>query len=152
MLGPWIRDAREWGRNNTGDCVADGYDVISTCADFYEWNARVQVTTWNPTPKGASQIPGGPVDYAGKHWSGLISDYYAARARLLLGQALSDAKAGRKLDNAAVNRLRAELAYNWTTGTNAYPLDVQGDALEVSKAMLAKYRPYYASCSEALFV
>ena len=43
------------------------------CADFYEWNARSQLTTWNPTPPGAAKKPDGPDDYASKHWSGLIN-------------------------------------------------------------------------------
>jgi hypothetical protein len=53
----------------------------------------LQLTTWNPTPANASSIPGGPVDYASKHWSGLISDYYGARATLVLQQAQADATA-----------------------------------------------------------
>ena len=52
-----------------------------------------QLTTWNPTPANATNIPGGPVDYASKHWSGLISDYYSVRASLVLQQAQADALA-----------------------------------------------------------
>ena len=45
------------------------WPTITSCAKFYEWNARTQLTTWNPTPKDGG-IPGGPIDYASKHWSG----------------------------------------------------------------------------------
>ena len=76
-----------------------------------QWNARAQLTTWNPvrgvpaaprpcpcvvgiparlpppqTPKGATSVPGGPIDYASKHWSGLIADYYKARLDGYVGE------------------------------------------------------------------
>ncbi len=54
LLGPWLESAKAWGANST-DCG----DM--TCTAFYEWNARTQLTTWNPTPANASNIPGGPM-------------------------------------------------------------------------------------------
>lgn len=147
LLGPWIGAARSWGRNASGDCGGNAWG-IDECDDFYEWNARVQLTTWNPTSKDASRIPGGPVDYAGKHWSGLIRDYYAQRVQLNLQQALADHSAGKPFDTTAMNRIEAEHAYNWTMSTNKYPTTVQGDAIQVSKMMLEKYRARYAACSE----
>jgi len=146
LLGSWIQTARYWGANST-DC--DGNIAgITNCPDFYEWNARVQLTSWNPTPKGAAKIPGGPNDYASKHWNGLIKDYYGARAKMILKQALSDASQHRPLNQAAVDKLNAGHAYSWSTATNKYPETVVGDALKVSKAMLQKYTPSYAACSQ----
>lgn len=75
QIGPWIAMAKRFANmNDTAgieDCT-DGLDsekwpTITTCEKFYEWNARTQLTTWNPTPKGGA-IPGGPIDYASKHW------------------------------------------------------------------------------------
>jgi alpha-N-acetylglucosaminidase len=160
LLGPWLAAARAWGSSNAGDCLATDFaEIGSDCANFYEWNARVQLTTWKPTPKNATEVVSeadghtlnnketdGEVDYAGKHWSGLIRDYYAVRARLFLQQAVSDARKQHKFDLVQLNRQLARLAYNWTTSTKQYPLTPQGDAVEVSKAMLVKYRPYYQSC------
>jgi alpha-N-acetylglucosaminidase len=142
LLGPWIAAARSWASNNT-DCG------VRTCGDFYEWNARVQLTTWNPTPAGASKIPGGPIDYAGKHWAGLIADYYAVRAELVLQQALTDGVAGRPLDQSMINKILATLAYQWTTATNPYPT-LPTPALAVSQALFAKYAPYFAECASGL--
>ena len=85
------------------------YPQQMSCPDFYEWNARVQLTTWHPAPKGATRVL--PSDYASKHWSGLIKDYYAARVRLHQEQALADAARGRPLNNTAVAALEAEHAY-----------------------------------------
>ena len=106
----------------------------------------MQLTTWNPTTKDAKAPPGGPLDYASKHWSGLIKDYYAARARLVMKQAQTDAAAGKKLDTAAVDRIKAQHAYDWQRATAVYPSVVQGDALRVSQAMLLKYQPFYRTC------
>jgi alpha-N-acetylglucosaminidase len=94
LLGPWIEDARAWGANSH-DCAAkwrrggalhSGWET--NCERFYEWNARVQITSWHPVPKGADVLPEGPVDYAAKHWSGLIRDFYHTRAHEIQKQAL----------------------------------------------------------------
>lgn len=57
-LSTWIQSARSWVRNDTE-------------ADFYEYNARNQVTLWGP--KGEIN------DYASKQWGGLVSSYYIPR-------------------------------------------------------------------------
>ena len=160
LLGPWLVSARAKAAEGADDCPADGFPSVGTdCADFYEWNARVQLTTWKPTPANASEVVSeadghtlnsketdGEVDYAGKHWSGLLRDYYAPRARLVLEQALADAGAARPFNWKPLNRKLAELAYNWTTSHEKYPTTPQGDATEVSRAMLGKYGRHYAAC------
>jgi hypothetical protein len=61
------------GTAGVEDCTegvgAAAWPTITSCVKFYEWNSRTQLTTWNPTAKG-QPIPGGPVDYASKHWCG----------------------------------------------------------------------------------
>ena len=47
------------GHDEVEDCAVPGTPQVKTCRDFYEWNARAQLTTW----------AGG---YAVKHWNGLI--------------------------------------------------------------------------------
>ena len=44
--------------------------------DLYEWNARVQITTWG---NRYCADTGGLRDYAHKEWQGLLSDFYAPR-------------------------------------------------------------------------
>ncbi len=58
-LERWVADARTWGATPKEQ-------------DYYEWNARLQVTLW-----------GGPdlYDYASKLWSGLVRDFYLGRWR-----------------------------------------------------------------------
>jgi hypothetical protein len=95
LLGPFLESARRLGRPQN-DCFSNILED-SDCGHFYEWNARTQITTWNPTRKDSDVIPGGPIDYASKHWSGLIRDYYVPRATLLMKQAIKDRTAGRSL-------------------------------------------------------
>jgi alpha-N-acetylglucosaminidase len=139
LIGPWIESARGWGVGNN-DCGE------KSCPDFYEWNARVQLTSWNPTPKNATQIPDGPIDYASKHWSGLIKDYYAERAEGVMNIALKNGAEGKPLDNAAVQRFEANLSYSWTNNVSSYPVQPVGNAISVSKAIHAKYAKYFSRC------
>jgi len=146
LLGSWIEMAKGMA-DGSEDCVDTGYETISSCAAFYEWNARTQLTTWNPTPKGAAKIPGGPIDYAGKHWQGLIADYYAVRVKLVAEQALRDAANNAALNSTMVDAIEAKHAYDWTTATNPYPTPPVGDAATISKAMVAKYESFFSACA-----
>jgi len=119
---------------------------VKSCPDFYEWNARSQLTTWNPTPAGASSVPPGPVDYASKHWSGLISDYYAERAKRIMGQAVSDANAGRPLNEKACAQIEADLAHQWQNSNKPYPVVPVTSALSVSRKMILRYSSYFSRC------
>jgi len=150
QVGPWIEMARSFGSDTAGsadtDCIPDGNYPKMSCPDFYEWNARTQLTTWNPTPKDSKQIPGGPIDYASKHWAGLIKDYYGKRVQLHQTQALADAAKGQPLDKTAIAAIEALHAYTWTTATDKYATEPVGDALKVSIAMQQKYKAYFTSC------
>ena len=62
-LGRWIEMARNLG--NTPEEK-----------DLYEWNARVQITTWG---NRVCADQGGLRDYAHKEWQGLLKDFYYMR-------------------------------------------------------------------------
>ena len=159
LLGPWLAAARRWGMGaaahdcasvcggSTGGGPGPGGPNATDCAAFYEWNARVQLTTWHPTPPGARAVPKGPVDYAAKHWSGLVGDYYGGRVELVLDQALLDAAQGRPVDWAAVRAREAAHAHGWTTASGRYPLAPVGDAVGVSRALYDKYSGYFRACA-----
>lgn len=141
LLGPYIAAARSWGASSV-DCAINSTPI--DCPDFYEYNARTQLTTWIPTPEGATSKPDGPDDYASKHWSGLISDYYRARAIGFLDQALLDASAGQSLNHTATELMMATLAYKFqNTFGNPYPTSPVGDALDISIVMHTKYASFY---------
>ena len=147
LLGPWIEMAKKFADvYGTDDCTDTGYDAISDCAAFYEWNARVQLTTWNPTPKDATSVPKGPIDYASKHWSGLVKDYYAERVKRLAKAVIDTVSKGEKWTDDKADLVKAQLAYEWTTARNPYPVKPIGDAVTASKNIYQKYAPHFASC------
>ncbi len=74
-LDSWISSARAW---------ASG-DNQSAIADYYEYNARNQVTLWGPD----GQIN----DYAGKEWAGLIKTYYIPRWQFFINGYLAGSSA-----------------------------------------------------------
>jgi len=62
-LGHWTEAARNCG-------------VTPQEQDLYEWNARVQITTWG---NRYCADTGGLRDYAHKEWQGLLKDFYYVR-------------------------------------------------------------------------
>eukprot|EP01043_Picozoa_sp_COSAG02_P026577 COSAG02_NODE_1535_length_12053_cov_13.122794_6_plen_281_part_00 len=80
LLGQWVADARKLASS-------DGADPKD--ADFLEWNARSQVTSWFPvdgkaghgdeTCTEAATKLDGLWDYGNKAWSGLVDGYYNKR-------------------------------------------------------------------------
>lgn len=156
LLGSWLQMARALAAAANGsDCTGAGTNVpaeVVGCAHFYEYNARSQLTTWNPTPKAATKVPPGPLDYAGKHWNGLLADYYRERVERLTAQAKKDAAACRPLDGAAADLLQAQLAFEFQVATKPYPTKPAGDALAASVAMRTKYKGAFASCESAVWV
>lgn len=62
-LGHWIEEARSLGKT-------------AAEKDLYEWNARVQITTWG---NRICADNGGLHDYGHKEWQGLLKDFYYLR-------------------------------------------------------------------------
>ena len=147
LLGPWLDSARRLGGTAT-DCTGTVVGDLD-CADFMEWNARSQLTTWKPTPKAGPL--GSPNDYAKKHWSGLISGYYAPRVRVHMQHALAAvAKHGpaAEPDNDPLNAALVKLAYEFQTAFgNGYPTEPVGDPALVSAALIAKWGHFFAACA-----
>jgi hypothetical protein len=143
MIGPWLASARKLG----GDAVDCTGTVVGDlkCDDFMEWNARSQVSTWKPTPKNGPL--GSPGDYARKHWSGLVSDYYATRVDLYMKQALADAAASKPFDNGSMHSKLVRLAYEWQTAFgNTYPTEPESDPVTVSTGLIAKWGNFFHKC------
>jgi alpha-N-acetylglucosaminidase len=144
MLGPWLARARALGGDAT-DCTDTIIGDLS-CADFMEWNARSQLTTWKPTPRYGPL--GEPADYARKHWSGLISGYYAPRVRLYRERALADAAAAKPFDQREMDARLIELAYEWQTAFgNGYPTEPVGDAVNVSTTLISTWGHFFHACT-----
>ena len=167
MLQPWLESARRLAEEDqTGTIEYDCFSPIlsnqtspGSCASFYEFNARSQITTWNPTVYNANHIPRGPVDYAAKHWSGLVEHYYGKRAKILLQQALRDQQNSQPLNSTKVEKLFADHAYDWTTSVSEEGKTANTSApehrdwrfvvrktIQTSREMHQKYLHWFKDC------
>ncbi len=112
MVGGWIRSARNLGQNEQE-------------RNHYEWNARVQITTWGN--RSAAEC-GGLREYAHKEWNGVLADFYYPRWKAYF-EALAatlDGKPMKDIDFYAMDE-------KWTLQHNVYPYEAQGDAVEFSQ-------------------
>ena len=112
MVGRWLRSARNMGLNDQE-------------RNHYEWNARVQITTWGNRSAAES---GGLREYAHKEWNGVLADFYYPRWKAYF-EALAatlDGKPMKQLDFYAMDE-------KWTLQHNVYPYEAQGDAVDYAK-------------------
>ncbi|KAL2829302.1 putative alpha-N-acetylglucosaminidase [Aspergillus pseudoustus] len=99
MLSTWISKARSWAPS-------------SAIADFYEYNARNQITLWGPN--------GEISDYASKSWGGLVSSYYIPRWEMFIGYLNSTAYASYNNSAFTAELLTWELEWNNETSRSTY--------------------------------
>ena len=112
MVGRWLRSARNMGLNEQE-------------RNHYEWNARVQITTWGNRSAAES---GGLREYAHKEWNGVLADFYYPRWKAYF-EALAatlDGKPMKDIDFYAMDE-------KWTLQHNVYPYEAQGDAVEFAQ-------------------
>lgn len=110
-VGRWIEMARALGQTEAEK-------------DLYEWNARVQVTTWG---NRIAADEGGLRDYAHKEWNGLLRDFYYLRWKTWFDElaARLEGKPSAEIDFYALEE-------PWTLQHNAYPAQAEGDPIEVA--------------------
>lgn len=111
-VGRWIAQARSLG-------------TTPEEKDLYEWNARVQITTWGDR---VCANEGGLRDYAHKEWNGILKDFYYKRwaAYWQTLQDVLDGKPMVELDYYAMEE-------PWTLAHNPYPSQGEGDCIHVAK-------------------
>ena len=98
--------------------------------DLYEWNARVQVTTWG---NRVAADEGGLRDYAHKEWNGLLRDFYYNRWKVWIDRQKA------QLNGAPVKAIDFyAIEEPWTKQTNPYSSQAEGDVIEVAKEVYAK--------------
>ena len=114
-----------------GHRIAQARSLGTTPAesDQYEWNARVQITTWG---NRSAAERGGLRDYAHKEWNGIIKDVYYQRWKQYfdaLGKTF-DGQPMRQFDFYAMDE-------KWTLLHNEYPSEAQGDAVAYAREAFA---------------
>ena len=111
-VGRWIEQARNKGMTDDEKRL-------------YEWNARVQITTWG---NRTCADDGGLRDYAHKEWNGILKDFYYKRWSEFWKtlQDVLDGKPEVKLDYYAMEE-------PWTLADNHYSSVAEGDCIDVAK-------------------
>lgn len=134
-VGRWIEQARKIGTTQEEK-------------DLYEWNARVQITTWGDRYCANT---GKLRDYAHKEWNGLLNDFYRPRWEVFW-KVLEDELNGKLPvlptgnsstkpdDNPAVNIDYYAIEEPWTLSRNSYPSESDGDA--ISNAIEVYYEAF----------
>ena len=119
-VGRWIEQARNLG-------------TTPEEKDLYEWNARVQITTWG---NRVCANDGGLRDYAHKEWNGLLKDFYYKRwaAYWQTLQDVLDGKPMVELDYYAMEE-------PWTLAHNPYASQAEGDCVSVAKEVFKEVFP-----------
>lgn len=111
-VGTWIKQARNLG-------------TTPEESDLYEWNARVQITTWGNRTAADN---GGLRDYAHKEWNGLLRDFYYNRWKVWVEQQKA------QLDGAPVKEIDFyAIEEPWTRQTTSYSSQAEGNVIEVAK-------------------
>lgn len=119
-VGRWIEQARNLG-------------TTPEEKNLYEWNARVQITTWG---NRVCANDGGLRDYAHKEWNGLLKDFYYKRwaAYWQTLQDVLDGKPMVELDYYAMEE-------PWTLAHNPYASQPEGDCVSVAKEVFNEVFP-----------
>ena len=112
MVGSWIAKARNMGHTDKEK-------------NLYEWNARVQITTWG---NRFAADNGGLRDYAHREWNGLLKDFYYMRWKTYFEElsAQLDGAPAKDIDFYAIEE-------PWTLQHNVYPSSAQEDPIDAAK-------------------
>ena len=110
-VGRWIDDARRMGSTGAEK-------------DLYEWNARVQVSTWG---NRQAADKGGLHDYGHKEWNGLLRDFYYLRWKTYFDELTQrlQGQAPKEIDFYALEEA-------WTLQHNPYSAVAEGNAIDTA--------------------
>lgn len=110
-VGRWLGSARNLGSTEEEK-------------DWYEWNARVQITTWG---NRVAADDGGLHDYAHREWNGLLRDFYYLRWKTWLDEQLKSFEGGqpKAIDFYALEE-------PWTLKHNSYASEAEGNPVDIA--------------------
>lgn len=116
-VGTWIARAR-----SLGDTPEE--------KELYEWNARVQITTWG---NRLAADEGGLRDYAHREWNGILKDFYYMRWKTWFDYQtrLLDGRKTAAIDFYAIEE-------RWTKATNVYSSEPEGDCISTVKRIFVE--------------
>jgi alpha-N-acetylglucosaminidase len=127
LLGPWIADARRWGRTPNEKAR-------------YEMNAKDLITLW-----GDKDCPLN--EYACKQWSGLFNDFYKPRWKQFFTAMELDLTGKKRLDKDAFVTQIKNWEWAWVNTRKDYATTPVGDPVKNAKML---YRKYWIKTNELL--
>ena len=137
LLGQWVSDARSLA--TTAGASRHG-------ADFLEWNARSQVTSWIPSERcdGKATALNVLYDYGNKMWSGLVKGYYDRRYQIYAqSKSCAISPGAAECEGFTFTGQLMKLACEFQHQTNVSELSATavGDAIAISEELFKKYAP-----------
>ncbi len=99
-------------------------------SDQYEWNARVQITTWG-NRRAADE--GGLRDYAHKEWNGLLKDFYYPRWAAFFAMLARCWDAGQEAEDIDFYGMEEP----WTRDHTPYPSAAAADCVGTAQRVFA---------------
>lgn len=117
-VGHWIAQARSLGKTKVEK-------------DLYEWNARVQITTWGDR-KAADDCY--LHDYSHREWNGLLKDFYYQRWSAFF-DCLSQRLNGNKVSDIDYYSMEEP----WTKANNAYDAVGTGQCISTAKSIFNRF-------------
>ena len=137
LLGTWLSSARLLA-------ATAGHPEHS---DFLEWNARAQVTSWEPVSGAACQGGktrlSGLYDYANKEWAGLVGRFHRERYRIYADHRRIALASGHKFDTSAYqgDLMQQACRFQRSGLGEVGPAQPVGDAVAISRMLWKKYLP-----------
>ncbi|WP_242695936.1 alpha-N-acetylglucosaminidase [Desertivirga brevis] len=125
MLGPWVADARAWGRTDKEKAI-------------YEMNAKDLITLW-----GDKDCPLN--EYACRQWSGLLNDFYKPRWQKFFAAVQMDLDGKKPLNKEEFAKEIKQWEWDWVNARKDYPVKPSGNPVEESKKLYQKYRKQVAT-------
>jgi alpha-N-acetylglucosaminidase len=119
LLGPWVADARSWGKT-------EGEKAL------YEMNAKDLITLW-----GDKDCPLN--EYACKQWSGLMNDFYKPRWEQYFAQLELDMAGEKVFDKQVFTAQIKAWEWTWVNMHKDYPVKPQGDPVAEARQLYQKY-------------
>lgn len=126
-VGRWIERARSLGSTEEEK-------------NRYEWNARVQITTWG---NRTAADGGGLRDYAHKEWSGLLRDFYYLRWKTWLDEQWNafDGRTPKMIDFYALEE-------QWTLKHDFYASHAEGNPVDIACEIYQEIKGNVGACDE----
>ena len=116
-VGKWINEARALGSTPEEKAL-------------YEWNSRVQITTWGNRQAANN---GYLRDYAHKEWNGIMKDLYYVRWKVYF-DSLKEKLDGKKVEDIDFYAIEE----SWAKASNPYHTVPEGECISTSKRIFSK--------------